>query len=429
MICKNCKTAVEDNAIECNNCGATLNNNNNKWKLAVGILFAASIGLVYFLNSDRFTTINHNPAEAAQTNALSLPPASNAASNIQEKPVTIEQPVYIEEPVPVSVANLDKPIDEVWEIVDEAVRCVNDYYNSYRETVAFLAKNGYLYDNPAKAYVLVGDMDALTDIDEKYLEESLMFFYLKPGDLFEYSYLRVSESNELKIFAGLETRDGFAIAAENEQGGIINREDLKVVLDNYSWEHGLIRKIEFQSDEFEQIIKILGEHIGNSNGFDVRYMYRDDKYICVVASPKGQPMEVSQYILHDTGDILNIEISEIETINNHRAAINQHLPDLNQSLLPTYDLENSLKYLKNDFTDIIEAMLEAAFISEDDSPYDSFASGTSDFVYLEFNSGKRFVGHLDTGTWKMYPIENDEIGRELMWNINKKAPVFIIKQY
>ena len=427
MICKNCKTAVEDKAKECNNCGVPLNNNNNKWLIAVVLLIGAAIFLLYFLQNNKDGFDGQNNLQIGQIIEPSAAPSGNA--DVQEKPISAPQPISSEAPAPVSEANSEKTLTEVWEIVDEAVGAVNYYFNSYSETVVFLAKNGYLFDNPAKAYVLAGDMNGLTDINEKYLEENLMFFYLKPKDLFQYSYLRVSEEDELKIFAGLETKDGFAIAAENEQGGIINREDLKVILGKYSWEYGEIRKLEFQSDKFEQVMKTISAHTGNINGFDVRYMYRNDKYICAVVSPKNQPMNISQYILQDTEDIVIMEISEIETLDSYRETINEHLPDFDQDLLPAYDLGNSLKYLKDDFSDIIEAMLEAEFITEDDSPYDCFTSGTSDFVYFEFESGKRFVGHLGEGTWKMYPIEDNEIGRELMWNINKKAPVFIIKQY
>ena len=426
MICKNCKTAVEDKAKQCNNCGVALNNNSNKWLIIIVLLVVAAIFLVYFLTND---SVKFSFLDDLQIGQIILPdqiPTNNA--DIQEKPVSDPQPEPNDMSLPANNTNFEKSLSEVWEIVDEAVNTAGDYYAAYSETVVFLTKNGYLFDNPAKAYVLFSDMDGLSNIDLKYLEENLRFFYLKPKDIFQYSYLRVSESDRLKIFVGLETKEGFAIAAENEQGGIINREDLMTVLDKYSWDHGEIRKIEFQSDEFEQVIKTLVSYTGHNNGFDVRYVYRDNKYMCVVASPKGRPMEVSQYILQDTEDILIMEISEIETIDNYRKFINEQLPDFNQGLLPAYDLGNNLKYLKDDFSDILEAMLEAGFIADYDSPYNCFASGTSDFVYFEFESGKRFVGNLGDGTWKLYPIENDEMGRELMQSINKKAPVFIIKQ-
>ena len=428
MICKNCKTAVDDNAKECNNCGAPINNNNNRIKWAIVILIALAVFLIYFLKkyNGNFTGLNNlDNTDAPPADSVS---AEKIDSTIQAKPIIAPAPVIEEAHIPKSDADLEKSIDEVWEIVDIAVKSVNDYYDSYSQSVVFLSKNGYLFDNPAKAYVLAGDMEGLTDIEEKYVDESLMFFCFKPADLFKYSYLRVSESKELKIFAGLETKDGFAIAAANEQGGIINREDLKAVLDKYSWDHGEIRKVEFQSDEFEQIINLLSSYTGNRSGFDVRHLYRDNKYLSLVASPKDRPLEISQYIIFDTGDILNMEIGNIEAFNNYKRVINEQLPDFNQALLPAYDLGNSLKHLKTDFTDIVDAMLEAEFINNDDLPL-NFSNGTSDFVYFEFESGKRFVGSLEIGTWKMYPIEDDETGRELMWNINKKAPAFIIKQY
>ncbi|MDL2248535.1 hypothetical protein LJB89_02445 [Tyzzerella sp. OttesenSCG-928-J15] len=426
MICKNCKTAVDDNLKDCPNCGSPINNNHNKWKIVVAVLVVAAIVVAIYLNSVKQAELAEKeepPVDAQQTEE----PAPSEATTQQPQPEP-EPEVESEAPTPTSDADLNKPIEEIWAMLDETAICVADYYDTYSETVVYLSRNGYLYEDPSRAYVTVKDLEDLTDIDEEYLDESIMFFYVRPADLAEYSYLRVSNSDELKIFVGFETKDGFAIAAEGEQGGIITREDLKNLLEKYKWDHGEIRKISFDSDEFGDVVKTLTAYTGNESGFDVRYMYRDDKYICVVASPKDKPMQINQYLLEDTGDIINVKLGNIEAFANYKKAINDYIPSFNQNLLPNYDLSVNIKYLASDFNNIVDAMLSANFIEEKDLPL-SFASGTSDFVYFEFESGKHFVGNLEENTWKMYPVESFETARELMWAINKKAPVFIIKQY
>jgi len=176
------------------------------------------------------------------------------------------------------------------------------------------------------------------------------------------------------------------------------------------------------------VIKTLSAYTGNETGFDVRYMYRDDQHISVVASPKDKPMQINQFILEDTGDIMNVKLGNIEAFSNYKKAVNDYLPAFNQALLPNYDLGLNLKYLASDFNNIVDAMLSADFVEEADLPL-SFASGTTDFAYFEFSSGKHFVGHLEENTWKMYPVTSYEEANDLMQAINRRAPVFIIKQY
>ncbi|MDR2899687.1 MAG: hypothetical protein LBU94_05190 [Clostridiales bacterium] len=484
MKCKNCNTDINDGDNVCKNCGEpvetkaadngdidavdmeepkeeepkvnedndrvitdVVNSDNNNYKgggsLKYILIALAAIVIVLalvFMNDNNKTTgqpsqSSETPVENTEENtATPNEPVESPEGTITEDPETAEpaetaEVTETEAPTPSSDANLEMSMEDVWTMIDNVNENMAMFYEKYSPTVAYISKNGYLYDSPAENYVFIDELSDLTEVDEEYLDESLMFFFLRPADLSGFGDLRLSDSQELKIFTGYETKDGFAIAADKEQGGVISREDLKSVLDSYSWEHGDVRRIPFQTNEFESVIRELSAYNNEDEGFDVRFMERDDKYISVVASPKGEPDMLRQYILEDTGDILVVRMDSIESYPNYRVEINKVLPDFNQDLLPDYNLNTVMKYIQTDFQMVVDAMLEGGLITEDDLPV-VFSTGTDDFSYIEFESGSRFVGHMEeNNSWKMYPVEDYDTAVTLMDSLDKNAPMYILKQY
>ena len=420
MICKRCKTAVSDNSKACAVCDRPVRNSAVKWKFLAAVLtFSAAVSIFVFGGSGESVSYDEaNGYYETRGGGLSLGLLPSEAGG---------GPPVPEIPMPVSHANLDMPILEVWAMIDEISRLINLYHDNFSDTVTFLSRNGHLFDLPAGAYVLISELEGLFDVDDRFLEESIMFFYFRPVDLLRFRNLSVSGRDELVIFTGFETREGFAITGRGEQGGIITREDLRELLDMYSWNHGSPGKVERNSDVFELSVRALAAYTGNNSGFDVRYMYGDDRFIAVVASPVNDPLNIGMFILEYLEGAVFVRLSGIEEAENLRVAVNSALPNFNQDLLPPYDLRSMLRELREDFGDIIDTLLLDGHITEAHLP-PRFMSGTSDFVYIEFEPGMIFLGGRMGDNWIIYPVEDYSAAHELLSSLSRRPPLFIVRQ-
>ena len=418
MICKNCKMSTPDTAKSCEVCGKTIQGNSAKWKGLVAALSLAAGVSIFVFGGYGEALLDESPEIYTGLETASY------AADVRYRDIITTAPLLAP---PEAQADLDKPILDVWRVLDEVSGFINEHYDYFSETVLFLSKNGYLFDFPAWEYVFIEELAELTDIYEGYLVEGIMFFYLRPVDLAGFRNVNVSERDNLMIFAGLEVREGFAITGRGEQGGTISREDLQTILNEYSWNHGDIRKIYSQTDTFESVIRALSEYTGNQSGFDIRFLYRDDRFICVVASPVGEPQNINMFVLEYLEGAVFVRLSHLETFNAHRRALNNALPNFNQNLLPSYDLRQESRYLVTDFSEIIYDMLYVGLVSEEDLPL-QFASGTLEFVYFEFESGIKFVGHFEGERWRMYQVDNYMMARAALYSLSRRPPLFIVRQ-
>lgn len=428
MICRNCKTSVGENEDICPNCGHRL----KRSKRALIFILTAFIVIAFIMFFQRRNypgPVEVIPEDSQGTE--NLPSDSLEEENLNE----IENTETAEEKEtlpPVSNPDLNKPMDEVWEMLDTIIVYINDYYDYYGETVEFISKNGYLFDVPARDYVFVEDLAGLLEFDNKYINESVLFLYLRPDDLNGYGDLRVSESNALKIFAAYETKEGFAISAKDEPGGIISIADLGKVLDKYSWEHGNITNFSIDSDKFEQIIKAIKSFEENSEdselSYDIRHMLADNKYVDIIVSPVGNSERMGHYVLEFNGDIFEVKVHGIENQLNYKKFVNVTIPDFNTNLMPNYNLNVVTKHLQSNFENITEMMRVNKLIEEKDFPV-NFQSGTNDFIFLAFSSGRHFVGHFEKGIWQMYPVETYGEAVMLLQGLDKKPPLFILKHF
>jgi len=403
----------------CEVCGKTIQGNAVKWKALAAVLSLAAVISIFTLGG--YGEVMPHDVPEIYDEVLMI---DYDDTRVAYRDVITSVPLL---PPPESQADLDKPILDVWSVLDEISGFINEYYDRYSETVLFLSKNGYLFDFPAWEYVFFEKVQNLLDIDEEYLVDGVVFFYLRPTDLAGIRNVSASEREELVIFAGLETREGFAITGRGEQGGTISREDLQRILHDYNWDHGELAAIESQSDMFINVIQTLSSYTNNQVGFDIRYMYRDDRFICIVASPSDEPLDVNMFILEYLEGALFVRLSHLETFNDYRRALNNALPNFNHNLLPGYDLRRESRYLIDDFDHIIEDMLIAEIITEEDLPV-RFASGTAEFVYFEFESGVKFIGAFEGEIWTMYPVDNHIMARAALYRLSRRAPLFIVRQ-
>jgi len=412
--------STPDNAKSCEVCGKTIQGNSAKWKgLVAALSLAAGVSIFVFGGYGEALT-----DEIPETYSSAVEATGYDDTEVRYRDIIASAPLVAP---PEMQGDSDKPITDVWRVLDEVSGFINEHYDYFSETVLFLSKNGYLFDFPAWNYVFIEEISDLTNIDEEYLVEGIMFFYLRPADLARFRNISVSERNSLMIFTGLEVREGFAITGRGEQGGTISREDLQTILNEYSWSHGEIRKIDNQTEIFESVIRTLSEYTGNQSGFDIRYLYRDERFICVVASPVDEPLSIGMFVLEYLEGAVYMRFSHLETLNEHRRALNNALPNFNQNLLPDYDLRQESRYLVDDFDEIIYDMLYAELISENDLPL-RFASGTHEYVYFEFDSGAKYIGHFEGEVWVMYPVDNYVMARAALYSLSRRPPLFIVRQ-
>ena len=419
MICKKCSTAVNDNVKSCTVCGKIIQRSSLRWKCLVAVLSGAAVISIFMLGGYGEALPDEEP-DFHYEQQHNESPYQDA---IVYDDIGITGTLL---PPPEFQADLDKPIFDVWAMLDEVSGFINEYYDYHSQTIMFLSKNGYLFDFPADNYIFIEELSNLTEIDERYLVEGIMFFYFRPIDLADLRNLNVSQREDLVIFTGFEVREGFAITGRGEQGGTISREDLRELLDRYSWNHGEIRRVDAQSDTFETAMRALADYTGNTAGFDIRHMYMDDRFICVVASSRDDSRNIGMFILEYLDGAAFVRLANLETFNDHRRVINNALPHFNQNLLPIYDLRQESRSLVDDFEDILYSMLEMGLITEEESI--RFASGTQDYVYFEFESGLKFVGHFDDDTWRVYAVENYVMARAVLYNLSRRPPLFIIRQ-
>lgn len=421
MLCKKCKTAVSDIDTVCGYCGSDMTHKRDRIVLLIVFFSIVTFLVTYLIYAGNQTGQPENltpGAAAPEPNPDIAPPTSTP------------EPVKTEEPTPTSSPDMEKTQGQVMAMLNEVLLAVNQFYEDYSPSVAYISKNGYLYDLPGKAYVKIHEVAELMGLGPEYSERNILFFYMKPSDLKGISGFSVNDDSGLVIFAAYETKDGYYMTASlQSNSGLISRTELQRILEKYKSEHGPIIRYPADSEDFSSIVSEIGAYNNFNSGYDVRYMAGDDKYAVAVVSPVGSPEVIEEYVLMDRDGEWKICVSNFEDFERYKVDVNRLLPDLNLSLLPDYDMHNYIYRMRNNFAEVINAMKSSGMISDRDGVA-SFASGTAEFVYLEFQSNVKFIGHLNAdNVWVMFAISDYHEGEAVLRSITKNPPLFIMKQY
>ncbi len=426
MICKNCKTAVFESDTVCKTCGKSLKKSN--YKLAIGVLAGVLVisAALYGFRDKLFEPGRHEPF-------VSEGPAPNT-TDVPVKPPTPKDGELIaqsEPPTPVAEKVITKTEEEVKAMLENLVEAVSFYYDKYREQTVFLTKRGYLYDFPAEAYVTVSDLfQVTTPADPLYEKENVLFFYLKRKDLGS-TPLKATDGNvdddKLEIFAGVEVHDGYYLISADKQGGIISREALSSILEKYNYDFGEIIRYSENSEEYADALKAVGDFTNSKAEYDVRYLAGDNRYSYLAVSEKGKESAITQYILMQGKNTWTVVLNGFDSEFKYKELINSAYPDLNFAMLPKFNLYYSLKFMKSEFKPVFDAMKKDGYVSESNGPV-VFSSGTSEFVYVEYKDGAKFVGNLQEGTWIMYPVRDYKEAELLLQSLSHSPPLHIIRQ-
>jgi len=414
MLCKKCNTAIPDNDYSCNYCGAKTGNRRNGILAVCALILSAGI---------IFGTYAYYSSQAQDIFILE---ETSPPSDVTSPPPT-RAPAENEEQVPSFTPDYTKTMDEIRHLVDSVAKAAMNFYNEFSSFGTYVTKYGYFFEYSSNNFIKTEDL-VITDLDPNYAGESVLILYLRPSDLSGYRQLNVKPSDKLEIFAAYETKEGFVIASVNNPGGILPREELHKVLEKYNYVHGEPRVVPYGGADYQQIMEALAKQAGVEANPDIRYLRQDDKYAVAIVSPRDDSTDVNQFVLEKTSGKWNVVIYNYENYDMHKAVINARLVDINLELIPHDDLTVLRKYFRRSYTDVIGTMKMNAFILDEDGAA-VYQAGTNNFCYLVFESGKRFLGHLNNDAWVLYKIDSYEQAVEIMYSLQKWPPLVILKQY
>lgn len=419
MLCKKCNKPIEDTEKICTNCGANIEEQKKGKSLTIiAVVFAIALVLAvayYFSKKTDGEEIIDGQGSVEE----------NIVSNGEgESFVEVEEPEIL---LPSEVPDLEKSIEEVWDLVIDVAFAAKEYHSKYNEQAVMISKNGYLFDVPADYYVKPETLLEVTEMNPEFADESVLIFYLKPDDLLEFKDLEVKGSDKLEVFAAYETNDGFIIASSRNGGGILPREDFSELLKKYDTNKGKVIRPTYSSDEYRSIVDTLKNHLEYED-IEVRYMALNDKYAIAIISPKDNDKNIQFYVLEKEDSTYKVTMENLEKERQFQVIINEKYPDLSYSLLPKFNLYSDLKFMGGSYNKLVEAIKTRGFVFKEDGE-EVFVSGTNDFIYVEFESGKKILGFLNEyDEWEINPMSDCFEAEEFMNKIEVNAPTFILRQ-
>ncbi len=323
---------------------------------------------------------------------------------------------------------LDKKETEIKNILKNNIKYINDYYEAYKDSVSYISKYGFLYEVPSKKYITSEDLKGFDNVDNKNLDNSVLFLFLKPSDLKSFAKMDIPDSQNLELFDAYESKEGFYVMDKNEHFKIVNKDVFYDILNRYDISYSNPEKVEKNSSSYNSIVSILKQKT-KFNEIDVRYLYQDRDYAVAIISPKKNPANICEYILERySSNQYKIVVDNYQNNFYYKSYINNIVPDLNMNLVPNYNAYNSESKINISLNNIIEKMKEEKYISKSDLPV-IFQNSLGNFAYFEFKSGKKILAYRNANDWEFNNISSFEETVSLMRSYEDDPPIIILKQY
>ena len=418
MLCKKCNTAVEENAARCAYCGARQNRGQKPRRIAAMAaagLLALSCGAYMYLDSAGLVPTGAEDATP--------PPAATEAPAQTAKPTTAPRPTA----TPAATSDLHMDIADVWLMLADAYNATMLYTKSFSALTPYATRGGYLYDLKANAFVTAQTLQQADMTDSQYAGAKVLLLYLRPVDLLPYGELSPGESAALTLFTAYETKDGIALLGANGARGIIYREHLLDVFARYAPRDGEITRPSSADADYEAIITAITlSSPPGGEGCIVRYMAADEANAVAVVSLPSAPTATTAYVLERTSE--GFQALTLGSSPHTAVAINIAAPALNQALLPAWLLQPPPALQGPEaFAFITEYMLETETIAESDMPV-TYVSGTESALYMELQSGLRFLGTYSAKGWEMLPVQGWREAEAILASLGGDPPLYIIRQ-
>lgn len=312
------------------------------------------------------------------------------------------------------------------------------YYDKYSEQAEMITKNGFLYDFPSQEYMTGYFLTEGGELGARYANEPPYILFVRPEDLQSAApglNVPTGEAGKPVIFAACEMDGAFAVASAKEYCGVMPKDGMTALLSKYASFHGGAQRPGEGSDVYTAVENAVKAFRKDDSALDMRFLAADDKYAFVTCSPAGRPTDITEYALQKESGGWAVKLSDFQKEYQFRKFLTAALPDMSTALMPEFDLYFQLKYAKSSFEGVIDAVKAEGFITEDDGEL-TYISGTSDFIYAVYESGKKFVGRLtEEGQqegggphWDIRPVQSYVDAEAFMKENDVAPPLFIVKQ-
>ena len=437
MICKRCKVAVSEKEKSCKSCGSTVRSIFPHIVAVVAVIVMAAVMVLIFVP----------PVRSYVAVILGLETAAEAVPDISEAREISFQPAFhpiedrgslgepvrdIESIAPISVGDEIQESDEAEYIALKVAVALQNYFNRNAPTREFITQNGHLYDIPGRRFINISHLIYSENLPEEFENKSIFMLYVRPDDLRIYEGITIKDdAPPLMLFAVCETTDGFVIRASSGCGGTLTGTELFELLDRYRFHNqGTLVRLNGASQRAIDIEAVIAEYIGAHAGLDVRFLVCNDKYAFAVVSPRGAPTLIRQFVLVNHVGYWEIGLSGFERYQQFRAFVTSRFPDIPLAIFPPYDLSYHLNFIETDFQALL-LMLEYDEAFPEEYIYPTFISGTDEVVFMELESGDRYVIFFDSQTmeWESFLINSYIDAEALISDRISDPPLFIVKQY
>ena len=437
MICKKCRIAVSEKEKSCKSCGSSVKSIFPHIIAAIAVIVMAAVAILVFVPPVRSYVAMFLGADAEEEIASDLPIISEVSFQPPVQPVedigNLGIPVReVGSRTPISVGDALHEAGEAEYIALRVAVALQNYFNRNSPTREFITQNGHLYDIPARRYINISHLIYSENLPEEFANKSIFMLYVRPDDLRIYDGITIKDdAPSLMLFAVCETAEGFVIRSSSGCGGIITGAELFELLDRYSSRnHGTLVRLNGASQRASDIESVISEYLGADLGLDVRFLVCNDKYAFAVVSPRGAPNQIGKFVLVNHGNGWEIGLSGLEHHQQYITIVTNHFPDISFAIFPSYDLNHHLSFIETDFSALL-LMLEQDETFPETYINPVFISGTDEVVYMELESGDRYVILFDRQTmeWEAFSVNNYIDAEALISDRISNPPLFIVKQY
>ena len=437
MICKKCRIAVPEKEKSCKSCGSSVKSIFPHIIAVVAVIVMAAVAALIFVPPVRNYVAMFLGSDAAAGIALDLPTASEVSFQPATQPVedisNLGIPVReVGSRAPVSVGDALHEAGEAEYIALRVAVALQNYFDRNSPTREFITQNGHLYDIPARRYINISHLIYSENLPEEFANKSIFMLYVRPGDLRIYDSITIKDdAPPLMLFAVCETAEGFVIRSGTGCGGIITGTELFELLDRYSSRnHGTLVRLNGISQRAVDIESVISEYLGADLGLDVRFLVCNNKYAFAVVSPRGAPNQIGKFVLVNHGEGWEMGLSGLEQYQQYRTIVTNHFPDISLAIFPSYNLNHHLNFIETDFSALLLTLeQDETFPEMYINPI--FISGTDEAVYMELESGDRYVILLNRQTmeWEAFLVNSYIDAEALISDRISDPPLFIVKQY
>ncbi|MDR3091893.1 MAG: hypothetical protein LBU36_06875 [Clostridiales bacterium] len=403
MLCSKCKTAVAEDGEKCGYCGAKIDKTRAR-KVTGGILVfvAALFAVVCGLS------VVSAKKQAGEETALEAP--DEPAPRLAEAAPAPEKS--------------ETEAEELKEAAIFAARTAEKFCEEFSKYSVYITNMGYLYEASSGAYITARDVIP-EGLPEAELYREALLLYMKPSDVRAEGGLPTKKTGSgFAVFAAYETKNGFLIADSEETCGEITRETMQKLLAVYDNKHGQLRKVIKDGSDYGQIVKLLSPKY--PDGFDFRYLYKDDKYCAALVSPTKDTADISGYLFELDEEKWKLGVSGYDKYAKYKAYVNARYPDCAPELLFA-PLANAVGYISAENPEAAAAVAASGKLPA--SARLTFQCAAGAFYYAETAGGKKILAHKENEEWSVYEAETYESAVSLMDGLSRRPPLFILRQY